>query len=353
MITALASIFVFGLLIFSHELGHFLVAKKTGVRVLEFSMGMGPKLFGWTKGDTLYALRLLPLGGYVRMAGMDQEEGEEELAPASDPGSFMNKSVLQRMAVIFAGPFMNFVVAMLLFVAVFTYIGVPSESTNNEIGGLVQGGVAQKAGVQQGDKIIAINGKQTPTWADLTQVIHSSANKELLLEIEHQGKIRQIKVTPKLDPQYKQGMIGITNAVVFAKKGTLQAAGFGLQRTWDFTKFILVSIVQMITGKMKADVGGPVAIVSAIGQGAAQGWANLLGLTGMLSIQLGLLNLFPIPALDGSRLVFLAVEGLRGKPIDPSKENFIHLIGFALLILLMVVITYNDILRLVTGGKVG
>ncbi len=312
-------------------------------------MGMGPKLLGWSKGDTLYALRLLPIGGYVRMAGMDPEEGKDELAPAHDPGSFMNKTVLQRMAIIFAGPFMNFILAMVLFVIVFTAIGVPTDSTNNQIGSVIAGGAAAKAGIVAGDQIVAINGQQTPTWADLTQIIHNSSDKQLLLTVRHDAKLKELKVTPKLDPQYKQGMIGIANSVTFMKKGTLDAAGFGLQRTWDFTKFIVVSLFEMITGKMKAEVGGPVAIVSAIGQGAAQGFANLLGLTGMLSIQLGLLNLFPIPALDGSRLAFLALEGVRGKPVDPNKENVIHLIGFALLILLMIFITYNDVTRLIVG----
>lgn len=352
MLTALATIFVFGILIFIHELGHFAVAKWTGVRVLEFSLGMGPKLYGWERGDTLYAVRLLPLGGYVRMAGMDPEEGEENLAPSTDPGSFMNKSVLQRMAVIFAGPFMNFVLALVLFVAVFTYIGVPIESDSNEIGQVLKDKPAYKVGLQQGDKIISINGRQIAKWSELTNIIHSSPDKELTLNVERKGTILEFKVTPQKDPQSKQGLIGIQGAQAFAKKGTFEAAAFGMQRTVDFTKFIVISLFQMLTGKIAPDVGGPVAIVSAIGQGAAQGFANLLGLTGMLSIQLGLLNLFPIPALDGSRLVFLAVEGVRGKPIDPAKENFIHLIGFALLLLLMVVITYNDILRLI-GVKAG
>jgi regulator of sigma E protease len=350
--TALASIFVFGILVFIHELGHFAVAKWTGIRVLEFSLGMGPKLFGLKRGETLYAVRLLPLGGYVRMAGMDPEEGEENLAPSSDSGSFMNKTVLQRMAVIFAGPLMNFVLALLLFIAVFTYIGVPVESDSNEIGAVIKDKPAYKIGLQPGDKIVSINGTQTAKWADLTKIIHTSPDKELLVKIERKGELRELKVTPQTDPQTKQGLIGIQGTQAFAKKGTLESAVFGMQRTVDFTKFIMLSLFQMITGKIPADVGGPVAIVNAIGEGAAQGFANLLGLTGMLSIQLGLLNLFPIPALDGSRLVFLAVEGLRGKPLDPAKENFIHLIGFALLLLLMVFITYNDILRLI-GVKVG
>ncbi len=348
MVTALASIFVFGLLIMGHELGHYTVARLCGVRILEFSMGMGPKVLGWTRKGTLYALRLLPLGGFVRMAGMD--EGEEGIAPASDTGSFMNKSVLQRMGIIFAGPLMNFVLALLLFVAVFTFIGVPVQSDSNVIGDVMKDKPAAAAGLQPNDKIIEINGVKTPKWEDLTRIIYQSSGKELTLSVERKGQIKQIKVTPQYDPKNKVSIIGVLASTAYEKKGTIDAAVFGVEGTYRFTKFIIISLFEMITGKMPADVGGPVAIVNAIGQGAAQGWAYLLQLTGMLSIQLGLLNLFPIPALDGSRLVFLGVEGLRGKPLDPAKENFIHLVGFALLILLMIVITYNDILRLI-GGK--
>ena len=352
LVTALASIFVFGLLVVVHELGHFWVARRNGIRILEFSLGMGPKVYGWNKAGTLYAIRALPLGGYVKMAGMDPEEGEEGLAPANDPGSFMNKTVLQRISVIFAGPLMNFLLAIVIFVAVFTYIGVPVESDSNVIGAVMQDKPAATAGLQPKDKIVAINGVPTPKWGNLTQMIHGSEGKVLTLTIERDAAKSEVKLTPQFDKQANKYLIGIGADQVFAKKGTFEAAGFGLQRTVDFTKLIITSIFGMITGKIPADVGGPVAIVNAIGQGASQGWANLLGLTGMLSIQLGLLNLFPIPALDGSRIVFLAFEGLRGKPLDPDKENFIHLVGFALLILLMVVITYNDILKLI-GFKAG
>jgi len=349
LITALASIFVFGLLVIGHELGHYTVARLCGVRILEFSMGMGPKLAGWTRKGTLYALRLLPLGGFVRMAGMDEGE-DQQMAPASDPDSFMNKTVLQRMAIIFAGPLMNFLLAMIIFVTVFAFIGVPTESNANEVGGVLKDKPAYKAGLKPGDKILAINGLPTPKWEDLTKIIHGSGGKELTLTIDRKGQKQEIKVAPLEDPQGSQYLIGIGVSTAYEKKGILEAASFGIQGTFRFTKFIILTLFQMITRQIPADLGGPVAIVNAIGEGASQGFAYLLQFTGMMSIQLGLLNLFPIPALDGSRLVFLAVEGLRGKPLDPAKENFIHLIGFALLILLMVVITYNDILRLL-GAK--
>ncbi|CAA7602546.1 Peptidase family M50 [Acididesulfobacillus acetoxydans] len=353
MVTALAVIFVFGSMVMIHEFGHFMIARMTGIKVLEFSFGFGPKLL-WHQGkETLYAWRLIPLGGFVRLYGMDpepDETGEPQIAPADDKRSFMNKRVWQRMAVIAAGPIMNFVLAMLLFVGVFAYLGLPAQAQGNAVGSLVQGKAAEKAGIVPGDRIVAVDGEATPDWNRLTDVIHALPNQNLLITLERGGKTRTIKVRTEKDPQTGYGLIGIAPEIVYRRLSIFQAVGLGWERTVEFTKFILVAIVEMITGKIPAQVGGPVAIAQAIGQGAKEGLANLLGLTGVLSIQLGLLNLFPIPALDGSRLVFLAVEGLRGKPLNPERENLIHFVGFVLLVLVMLAVTYHDILQLFVKG---
>lgn len=349
MLTALAVVFVFGLMIMIHELGHYLVAKRFGIKVLEFSFGFGPKLLGHQGQETLYALRAIPLGGFVRLYGMDSEtndEGEVVIAPADDQRSFMNKKIWQRIAVIAAGPIMNFVLAIILFIGVFAYMGIPAQAGGNAVGSLIQGKAAEKAGILPGDRIVAVDGQATPTWDDLTDAIHSKPNRTLQITIERGQEQKRFNITTEKDAQTGYGMIGIAPDVVYQRVSILKAARFGWQRTIDFTKFIMVSLVEMITGKIPAEVGGPVAIAKAIGEGAREGIANLLGLTGVLSIQLGLLNLFPIPALDGSRIVFLAIEGLRGKPIKPERENFIHLIGFVLLLVAMLAITYHDVLQL-------
>jgi len=351
VLTTLAIVFVFGSMVMVHEFGHYIVAKWIGVKVIEFSFGFGPKIVGYQGKETLYALRVVPLGGFVKLHGMDaeiNEKGQAVIASVKDARSFMNKPVWQRMAVIVAGPIMNFVLAIIMFVSVFAYLGIPSSGSSNMVGSLVKGKPAATSGIQPGDKIIAVNQESTPDWTRLTEVIHAKPDQVLSLTVERDnGKQHQIvSVKTEKDVQTGQGMIGIAPEITYTHASILQSTLFGLERTVDFTKFIVVTLVQMITGKIPAEVGGPVMIAQAIGEGAQQGLANLLGLTGVLSIQLGLINLFPIPALDGSRLVFLLIEGVRGKPLKPEKENMIHLVGFVLLMALMIAVTYKDVLRL-------
>jgi len=349
VLTTLAIVFVFGSMVMIHELGHYMVAKWIGVKVIEFSFGFGPKLLGYQSKETLYALRLIPLGGFVKLHGMDaevDENGNEVIAPIHDARSFMNKPVWQRMAVIVAGPLMNFVLAIVLFVSVFAFLGIPAPGNTNKIGSLVTGKPAAASGIQPGDKILAVNNESTLDWTHLTEVIHAKPDQVLSLTVERGSAKKIVSVKTEKDAPTGNGMIGIAPEIIYTHASILQSTGFGLQRTVDFTKFIVVTLVQMITGKIPAEVGGPVMIAQVIGEGAQQGFANLLGLTGVLSIQLGLINLFPIPALDGSRLVFLLIEGVRGKPLNPEKENMIHLVGFVLLMALMIAVTYKDILRL-------
>jgi len=349
VLTTLAIVFVFGSMVMIHELGHYMVAKWIGVKVIEFSFGFGPKLVGYQGKDTLYALRLIPLGGFVKLHGMDAEvdaNGKAVIAPTHDSQSFMNKPVWQRMSVIVAGPIMNFVLAIILFVGVFAFLGIPSPGNTNMIGSLVPGKPAATSGIQPGDKILAINGVPTLDWTGLTEAIHAKPDQVLSLTVERgQGK-QIISVKTEKDAPTGHGMIGIAPEIIYSHASIIQSTRFGLERTLDFTKFIMVTLVQMVTGKIPADVGGPVMIAQVIGEGAQQGLANLLSLTGVLSIQLGLINLFPIPALDGSRLIFLLIEGVRGKPLNPEKENMIHLVGFVLLMALMLAVTYKDVLRL-------
>lgn len=334
-----------------HELGHYMVAKWIGVKVIEYSFGFGPKLLGYQGKETLYALRIIPLGGFVKLHGMDaevDENGNEVIAPIHDERSFMNKPVWQRMAVIVAGPIMNFVLAIILFVGVFAYIGIPTPASTNIVGSLAPGKPAVTAGLQPGDTILAVNNESTLDWTGLTQVIWAKPDQVLSLTVER-GKDKQrqtVSVKAEKDAPTGHGMIGIAPEIIYTHASILQSTRYGLERTFDFTKTIMVLLTQMITGKIPADVGGPVMIAQVIGEGAHQGLANLLSLTGVLSIQLGLINLFPIPALDGSRLIFLLIEGVRGKPLQAEKENMIHLVGFVLLMALMIAVTYKDILRI-------
>lgn len=353
MVSAIAVIFAFGLLVMVHELGHFVVARLNGIKVLEFAFGFGPKLIGFKGKETNYSLRLIPLGGFVRLYGMDvevDENGTQNLASSSDPRSFSNKKVWQRMTVIAAGSIMNLVLAVVLFVIVFAYFGIGTASDNNTVGSLIEGMPAQTVGIEPGDKIISVNGVETPTWTDLTQAIHNQPNKEIVLVIESKGVQRAISITTQLDSATGRGLVGIAPEIFYEKASLAESAKYGFQQTVNFTRLIVVTIGQMITGETSAELGGPVAIVQAIDESRHSGWENYLGFIGILSIQLGLLNLLPIPALDGSHLLFLLIEGLRGKPMNPERQNFIHFLGFIFLMALMLAVTYKDVIKLFTGN---
>ncbi len=338
MTTFWAAIFVFGLLVFFHELGHFSVAKAVGIKVYEFSLGFGPKLVGVLRGGTAYNLRLLPLGGFVRMAGMDPED--KEAAPGE---KFGDKTVVQRMAVIAAGPLMNFVLAWLLFAVILFSLGGDPIANSTSIKDVVPGSPAQQIGLQAGDRIIAIEGQKVAGWQDLTSAIHQRPDRETNIVVLRDGRQVQYQVTPQT-AEDGRGLIGI---YPFREPvNPLLALTDGLKVTGQYVYSIIYFIGQMFTGRIPADLGGPVRIVWEIDRAVESGVIFLLQLAAFLSINLGLFNLFPIPALDGSRLIFLGFEALRGRPVDPARENYIHLVGFGVLLLLVVVVTYNDILQL-------
>jgi len=340
MLTLVASVFVFGLLVFFHELGHFSVAKIVGIKVTEFSIGFGPKLAGVTRGETLYTVRLLPLGGFTRMAGMDPNEAGEE---ADEPRGFNKKTITQRIAVIFAGPLMNFLLAALLLAVIFAFQGIPVATT--VISETVPDYPAIQSGLMPGDQVMAINGQRVENWDQLVQLINEQPEQNISVTVLRNGAEQQFSVHTITD-ESGTGKIGIIPAQESRKLGLIQSLGQGLAWTGKVTVLILDFISKMIFGQAPADLGGPVRVVSEIGKAASVGFLFLLQMTAFLSINLGLFNLFPIPALDGSRILFLFWEKLRGRPVDPVKENFIHLVGFGLLILLMVVITYKDILSI-------
>lgn len=344
MITFIASVFVFGILILFHEFGHFIVAKMVGIKVYEFSLGFGPKLLALPRGDTSYSLRLFPLGGFVRMAGMDPNE---ELAEEDQDRGFNRKTVWQRIAVIFAGPFMNFFLAALLFAMVFASQGQPVASSGTGLGDVIPGYPAQIAGLAAGDRIVAVDGKPVDKWTDLVTFINERPEKNISVVVLRDGSELQFELTTIKDEDGR-GLIGIYPAEEYIAVGPLQAISLGIEWTGRFTVVIMDFISKMIFGQAPAELGGPVRVVSEIGKAAQIGFVILLKLAAILSINLGLFNLFPIPALDGSRILFLFWEKIRRRPVDPVKENFIHLVGFGLLLLLMVIITYNDILQVFT-----
>ncbi|SHJ44252.1 RIP metalloprotease RseP [Tepidibacter formicigenes] len=329
--TIIISLIVFGILVLFHEFGHFIVAKKSGVKVHEFAIGMGPKIYGFKGEETEYTIRALPLGGYVKM------EGEDEVS--DDPRSFNNKNVFQKISIIFAGPLMNFVLAILLFTLMSMYQGVPSTTIKNTINNLP----AQEVGIKPGDKIVKIDNIEIKSWDDVRKTINASKSKNINMEIVRDGKIIKYEIAPK----EKNGrmMVGIQpkyeKSIVLSLKYAVNQTIFLLDQMINF-------LGKAITGNVSSEqVAGPVGIINVVGQAAKAGFVYVINFAAVISINLGLFNLLPVPALDGGRIVFLLIELIRGKKIDPEKEGTIHFIGLVALMLLMIFVTYKDITRII------
>lgn len=331
MQTAIAAIFVFLLVILLHELGHFTVAKMVGIKVNEFAIGMGPKLLQKTKGETQYTLRLLPIGGYVKMEGEDEN--------SNDPRSFSKVSPLARIAVVAAGAFMNFVLAIVVLSIVAFNTGTPTTTIEETI----QGSPAEISGIVSGDKIITINNIEIDNWNMISETI-SDSNVDDLLEIKIiRNNVESIIM---VQPEIEEGrtIIGIIPSY---EKSLSSALKGGIDNTVLFVNLMFDFLKSLFQGKVSTnDLSGPIGVISEIGKAADSGIINVLFLLGFISVNLGFFNLLPIPALDGSRIIFLLIEIIRGKPIDPDKESFIHLVGFILLISLMLIVTYKDLIRI-------
>ena len=337
--TVAATIFVFGLLVLVHELGHFFTAKMVGMRVDEFGIGFGPKIVSYRHGETLYSLGMIPLGGFNKIAGMDPEEKQDEQ-------SFYAKAIPARMLVIAAGSVMNFVLPILLFMIIFLSSGIDTPSSQPIVGNVFPDKPAAQAGLVVGDRIISVNENEITSWQEFVKIIQVNANNKLTLGYEHQGKLQTAIVIPEYDEKANRGIIGIMPQLDKYHPGVIEAVGLSFKQTYMVASNMVVGIAQMITGKVAAEVAGPIGVAQMAGEVAQLGLMPLLQFAAFLSINLGLINLLPVPVLDGGHLVTLAVEGIRGKPLKPNQMQFIQMIGFALLIMLFLVATFKDISRL-------
>ncbi|WP_088005959.1 RIP metalloprotease RseP [Indiicoccus explosivorum] len=416
METVIAFALIFGSLVFFHELGHFIFAKRAGILVREFAIGFGPKILGIMKGETLYTIRLLPFGGYVRMAGEDfdtvrlqpghrvglllNEDGEAErvilnqkkeypdvllmeveeadlekelfvrgydedermisvkiarnavieengaetqLAPYDR--QFGSKSVAQRFMTIFAGPFFNFILAFLIFTALGLFQGVPTyEPIISEV---TEESPAEAAGLEDGDLVVEIGSEEIASWQDLVGVVQANPGNPLEFTVVRDGEEVDLTITPELaeNAPGETGVIGVMYKSP-VEKDILGSVVYGAEQTVFWFKEILRLLGMLVTGQFTIDaLSGPVGIYKTTEEVVQYGIFTLMTWGGMLSINLGIMNLLPLPALDGGRLVFFIIEALRGKPVDRQKEGMVHFVGIMLLMLLMIIVTWNDIQR--------
>ena len=361
---AVPFLFVLTIVVFFHELGHFLVARWAGVRVLTFSLGFGPELVGFNdRHGTRWKISAVPLGGYVKFFGDDTEASTpsaQTLATMTDEerkGSFHHKKVGPRAAIVAAGPIANFLLAIVIFTIMFTFFGKPS--TTARVDKIEANSAAASAGFQVGDIVTSIEGNKIESFTDMQRIVAIRAGDKLSFTVKRGDQVVQLSGTPELrevkDPfgnVHRQGVLGITRQtaagdVLTERVDPATALWLGVKETWFVIERTLSYIGGVFTGREAADqVGGPLRIAQISGQVASIGMVALINLAAVLSISIGLLNLFPVPLLDGGHLLFYAVEAVRGRPLSERAQEMGFRIGLGLVLMLMVFATYNDILHL-------
>ncbi|MBW2100700.1 MAG: RIP metalloprotease RseP [Deltaproteobacteria bacterium] len=346
-----AFIIVLGVLIFFHELGHFLVARLFGVGVEKFSLGFGPRLFGKKIGKTDYFLSAIPLGGYVKMVG---EEPDAEIDPADIPFSFTHKHVLKRILIVAAGPFFNLLLAAIIFFGVFNAYGI--FILKPTIGEVQEGGPAHKSGLKKGDLIVAIDGVRLEKWEDMSQIISESKGKKMVASVRRGESTLALNIVPELrtdknlfGEEIERYMIGVTASGDMLPKdlNLIQAFSMSITQTYKISKLTVLSIVKLIQGTLSTKtLGGPIMIAQMAGAQAKAGVANLLYFIALISVNLGILNFLPIPVLDGGHLFFFGIEAVTGRPVSTRVREIAQQAGIFLLLFLMVFVFYNDIVRI-------
>ncbi|MDY6905048.1 MAG: RIP metalloprotease RseP [Thermodesulfobacteriota bacterium] len=354
MTSIIALVVVLGILIFFHEFGHFLMARLFGVGVERFSLGFGPRVTGFKRGITDYRLSAIPLGGYVKMVG---EEPGEEISEADKPFAFTQKSVMRRFIIVAAGPVFNFLLAIMIFYGLFQFYG---ESVMLPvIGEMTESSAAAKAGLKPGDRILAINDTVVDSWDQMAERIKKSEGKTLHLSIKREGQIITLNVAPKVSQTknlfgetVERYMLGIAPAVtaeniVHKDLSPPVALGKSVSQTFEIIRLTVIGVGKMITGtvSVRENVGGPIWIAQMAGEQARLGIASLMAFMAFISISLAIINILPIPVLDGGHLLFFTIEGIRGKPVSLKAREMAQQFGLFVLVFLMILVIYNDILR--------
>ena len=347
-----AFVVVVGVLVFFHELGHFLVARLFGVGVEKFSLGFGPRIFGKKIGITDYRISAIPLGGYVKMVG---EEPDASVEPDKLPLSFTHKHVLKRIMIVAAGPFFNVLLAVLIFYGIFQFSGLMI--LKPVVGTVQEGNPAQKAGLQSGDQITAIDGVPLESWDEMAEIIGGSRGEALQITVQRDGDRRVFNIRPEVrktqnlfGEEVSRFVIGITPSGDFETRALnpIQAISESFVQTYKVIELTVVSVAKIIQGTISSkNIGGPIMIAEMAGQQAKQGALNLLFFIALISINLAILNILPIPVLDGGHLLFFFIELIIGRPVSIRVREVAQQAGLFVLILLMIFVFYNDITRLI------
>jgi regulator of sigma E protease len=360
-------LFVLTIVVFFHELGHFLMARWCGIKVLVFSIGFGPEIAGfYDRYGTRWKISAIPLGGYVKFFGDDNaasvpdHEAAAAMTEAEKKDSFIFQPVGARAAVVAAGPIANFLLAIAIFAGIFMTVG--KQSTSARVDTVQPGSAAQVAGFKPGDLVLAINGEKIESFSDMQRIVSISAGAPLTIEVERGDTQVTLRAVPQLKELkdnfgnvHRLGVLGISRSMApgdikTEKAPPLRAIVMGAQETWFVVDRTLAYITGVFAGREAADqLGGPIRIAQVSGQVATAGFAPLIHLTAVLSVSIGLLNLFPIPLLDGGHLLFYAIETIRGRPLSERAQELGFRIGLAIVLMLMIFATFNDILHLATS----
>lgn len=356
-VTLLAAIFVFGLLVLVHEFGHFITAKMTGMRVDEFAIGFGPKLWSKKYGETLYAIRMVPLGGFNRIAGMDydiveklgneeaQSEDEDEHYEDAGERAYFRRPIWARMIVILAGSFMNFILPIVLFFGIYFFAGMAVPSQEPVIGSVVENHAAAMAGMQDGDRILVIDDQEIREWNDITAAIQSADGKPFKVTFQRGDEVKAATLIPEIDESSGRAIIGITGSADYVEMGFGESIVLAVDKVLFLLGAMGAALVHMVQGGDASGLSGPIGVAQMAGQVAQQGFVPLLNFAAFLSLNLGLVNLLPVPALDGGHFVMLVLEALRGKPLGAKVMFYVQATGVTLLVSLMIFTVFNDLMR--------
>lgn len=343
LISIISFLFVFTIIALTHEIGHLIWAKRAGIRVFEFGVGFGPRLCSFMKNNTTFSLNLIPVLAYIRIAGEGESE-EDETCPEDE--KYYSKPPLQKFKALFAGPAMNILSAMIILALLFLVAGVPA-GLSNEIGSISKGSPAEASGLRAGDKLLSINGIEYAKMEEAIEVIHKSQGKKLLLTLERGGKKIQIKAAPKYNPKLKVALLGFSPKPTYKRANPLVAIYYGFEQTAAMVITTVIILGQLFVGKLSlTDLAGPIGIAQITGRYAQTGLISLIYFTAFISVNIGVLNLLPIPALDGGRIVFVLIQWIRKSPVDPDLENKIHYWGLIALLILMGLVSVSDLFRL-------